>query len=93
MAEAGRIWGQKGCYVPEKCKLLQERVKAQKTYPSCEEMIRHAAEDDLLQRELRMALDAVNIVLRVLGSEWPVFQNHFDIIDNHGEHLLRIANV
>ena len=33
--------------VPEKCKLLQERVKAKKTYPSCEEMIRHAAEDGL----------------------------------------------
>ena len=32
---------------PAKCKLLQERVKAQKTYPSCEEMIRHAAEDKL----------------------------------------------
>ena len=33
--------------VPEKCKALQERVKAGKTYPSCEEMIRHAAEDKL----------------------------------------------
>ena len=32
---------------PKRCKLLQERVKAQKTYPSCEEMIRHAAEDRL----------------------------------------------
>jgi len=32
---------------PAKCKLLQERVKAQKTYPSCEEMIRHAAADKL----------------------------------------------
>ncbi len=30
-----------------KCRLLQERVKAPKTYPSCEEMIRHAAEDRL----------------------------------------------
>ena len=32
---------------PAKCRLLQERVKAQKTYPSCEEMIKHAAEDKL----------------------------------------------
>ena len=32
---------------PEKCKTLQERTKAQKTYPSCEEMIKHAAEDKL----------------------------------------------
>ena len=30
-----------------RCKLLQDRVKAQKTYPSCEEMIKHAAEDKL----------------------------------------------
>ena len=28
---------------PVKCKQLQERTKAQKTYPSCEEMIRNAA--------------------------------------------------
>ena len=32
---------------PQKCKTLQQRVKAQKTYSSCEEMIRHAAEDRL----------------------------------------------
>lgn len=32
---------------PAKCKRLQERVKAQKTYPSCEEMIKHAAGDKL----------------------------------------------
>ena len=32
---------------PQKCKTLQQRVGAQKTYPSCEEMIRHAAEDKL----------------------------------------------
>jgi len=32
---------------PAKCKKLQERVKAQKTYPSCEEMIKHAAADKL----------------------------------------------
>ena len=30
-----------------RCKLLQERVKAQKTYSSCEEMIKHAGEDKL----------------------------------------------
>ena len=32
---------------PDRLKLLQERVKAPKAYPSCEEMIRHAAEDKL----------------------------------------------
>ena len=32
---------------PDHLKLLQERVKAPKAYPSCEEMIRHAAEDKL----------------------------------------------
>ena len=33
--------------LPETLKLLQERVKAKKAYPSCEEMIRHAGEDKL----------------------------------------------
>ena len=32
---------------PDRLKLLQERVKAPKAYASCEEMIRHAAEDKL----------------------------------------------
>ena len=32
---------------PDRLKLLQERVKAPKAYPSCEEMIKHAAEDKL----------------------------------------------
>ena len=32
---------------PKKCKLLQERTGAKKTYPSCEEMIRNAAADKL----------------------------------------------
>ena len=32
---------------PDRLKLLQERVKAPKAYKSCEEMIRHAAEDRL----------------------------------------------
>ena len=33
--------------VPENCRALQDRVKAKKAYASCEEMIRHAAEDGL----------------------------------------------
>ena len=32
---------------PEKCRLLQERTKASKTYPSCEEMIKNASKDKL----------------------------------------------
>lgn len=32
---------------PKRCALLQARVKASKTYPSCEEMIKHAAADRL----------------------------------------------
>ena len=32
---------------PDRCTRLQYRTGAQKTYPSCEEMIRHAAEDKL----------------------------------------------
>ena len=32
---------------PEKCRLLQERTKAPKTYPSCEEMIKNASKDKL----------------------------------------------
>ena len=32
---------------PDRLKLLQSRVKAPKAYASCEEMIRHAAEDKL----------------------------------------------
>ena len=32
---------------PAKCKLLQERTRAPKTYPSCEEMIKNAAADKL----------------------------------------------
>lgn len=32
---------------PAKCALLQERTKAKKTYPSCEEMIKNAAADRL----------------------------------------------
>lgn len=32
---------------PKKCKLLQERTRAPKTYPSCEEMIKNAAADKL----------------------------------------------
>lgn len=32
---------------PERCKLLQKRTGAKKTYSSCEDMIKHAAEDKL----------------------------------------------
>ena len=32
---------------PAKCKLLQERTRAPKTYPSCEEMIKNASADKL----------------------------------------------
>ncbi len=32
---------------PKRCALLQQRVGAKKTYPSCEEMIKHAAADKL----------------------------------------------
>ncbi|MBO5775294.1 MAG: Gfo/Idh/MocA family oxidoreductase [Kiritimatiellae bacterium] len=32
---------------PKKCKLLQERTRAKKTYPSCEEMIKNASSDKL----------------------------------------------
>ena len=32
---------------PKKCALLQQRTRAQKTYPSCEEMIKNAAADKL----------------------------------------------
>lgn len=53
---------------PAKCKLLQERVKAQKTYPSCEEMIKHAAEDKL--EAIYIATDAPSHVkLAILALE------------------------
>ena len=41
---------------PEKCKQLQERTKAKKTYPSCEELIKNAAADKL--EALYVATDA-----------------------------------
>lgn len=41
---------------PEKCKQLQERTKAQKTYPSCEELIKNAAADKI--EALYIATDA-----------------------------------
>ena len=53
---------------PAKCKLLQERVKAQKTYPSCEEMIKHAAEDKL--EAVYLATDAPSHVsLAIMALE------------------------
>ncbi len=53
---------------PAKCKLLQERVKAQKTYPSCEEMIKHAAEDKL--EAIYIATDAPShVTLAILALE------------------------
>ena len=51
---------------PAKCKLLQERVKAQKTYPSCEEMIKHAAEDKLEAVYLRRTRRAM-----CRSPSWP----------------------
>ena len=41
---------------PEKCKQLQERTKAKKTYPSCEELIKNAAADKI--EALYIATDA-----------------------------------
>lgn len=41
---------------PDKCRLLQKRTGAKKTYPSCEELIAHAAEDKL--EALYIATDA-----------------------------------
>jgi len=53
---------------PAKCKLLQERVKAQKTYPSCEEMIKHAAEDKL--EAVYLATDAPShVTLAIMALE------------------------
>ena len=52
--------------VPEKCRELQERVKAKKTYPSCEEMIRHAAEDGL--EAVYIATDAASHVSLAISA-------------------------
>ena len=41
---------------PARCKLLQERTKAKKTYPSCEELIKNAAADKI--EALYIATDA-----------------------------------
>ena len=54
--------------VPENLKRLQERVKAPKAYNSCEEMIRHAAEDRL--DAIYIATDAASHVqLAIMGLE------------------------
>ena len=54
--------------LPEKLKLLQERVKAKKAYPSCEEMIRHAGEDKL--EAVYIATDArSHIQLAIMALE------------------------
>ena len=51
-----------------RCKLLQQRVKAQKTYPSCEEMIKHAGEDKL--EAVYIATDAASHVrLSIMALE------------------------
>lgn len=47
-----------------RCKLLQERVKAQKTYPRCEEMIKHAAEDKLEDVYIATKMAALFGILR-----------------------------
>lgn len=53
---------------PARCKLLQKRVKARKTYPSCEDMIKHAAEDKL--EAVYIATDAVShIRLAIMALE------------------------
>jgi len=53
---------------PDRCKLLQERVGAKKTYPSCEEMIKHAAEDKL--EAIYIATDAPShITLAIMALE------------------------
>ena len=53
---------------PEKLKNLQQAVGAQKAYPSCEEMIRHAAEDKL--EAIYIATDAKSHVeLCIMGLE------------------------
>jgi ABC-type dipeptide/oligopeptide/nickel transport system ATPase subunit len=41
---------------PERCKLLQERTRAKKTYPSCEQLIKNAAADKI--EALYIATDA-----------------------------------
>ena len=41
---------------PARCKLLQERTRAPKTYPSCEELVRNAAADRI--EALYIATDA-----------------------------------
>ncbi|MCQ2389396.1 MAG: Gfo/Idh/MocA family oxidoreductase [Kiritimatiellae bacterium] len=45
---------------PERCKALQKAVGAPKTYPSCEELIKHAAEDKV--EALYVATDAASHV-------------------------------
>lgn len=53
---------------PERLKLLQGRVGAKKAYPSCEEMIRHAAEDKL--EAIYIATDAPSHVqLAIMALE------------------------
>lgn len=53
---------------PKKCALLQSRVKAQKTYPSCEEMIKHASEDKL--EAIYIATDArSHVQLAIMALE------------------------
>ena len=54
--------------LPEKRKLLQERVKAKKAYASCEEMIKHAGEDKL--EAVYIATDArSHIQLAIMALE------------------------
>lgn len=65
---------------PERCLSLQKRVGAKKTYPSCEEMIRHAAEDKLeavyiatdARSHVQLAIMALEHGLNV-ASACPVF--------------------
>ena len=53
---------------PKRCAKLQGRVGAKKAYPSCEEMIRHAAEDKL--EAVYIATDAPShVTLAILALE------------------------
>ena len=57
---------------PVKCKQLQERTKAKKTYPSCEELIKNAAADTDAPSHARLAIMALEHGLNV-ASAVPAF--------------------
>ncbi len=61
---------------PDRCKALQQRVGAKKTYPSCEEMIKHASADGLeavyiatdARSHMRLAIMALEHGLHVASA-------------------------